>query len=358
MRQIPAEEVRVEALRRLGLDPGRYSMDSVEAVAATLRRTASFLAPCPPRALIEAVTEAARGLVDDGAAYREQVLEVLDSLVAYGDLVEAPEVGPSSATGHRRLLYPVRPSFVARDSGTVLLLGIAPDAASALPAELDPRVRPLRHTRRLESFPGGDLARSLRASGLAEVGHKHWTGEPRRERAHSYLERMDDALSNAGRAGDLDGVSVIDPGKSVMYYKGRWAGLAKQTRRFVARRPQAFGADRWCYLEAQGGLVTKLLDLPVNAGCRGCDEAWRLQAAIDAVGGRPQRFALEAGPDGETAILRLFSPVPRWAQRRWDSIGAPCSTRGCLLAYEIRVSEIPEESKYLTTHLWLSQLEE
>lgn len=86
---------------------------------------------------------------------------------------------------------------------------------------------------------------------------------------------------------------------------------------------------------------------------RGCDEAWYLQSAIDAIRNAPQQGITES-TQNDRVLLRLFSPVPCWVQRRWDALGMRVEAPGCLFAYEFREDEVAEEIAYLRGNLWMS----
>ena len=87
---------------------------------------------------------------------------------------------------------------------------------------------------------------------------------------------------------------------------------------------------------------------------RGCDEAWLAQMAVDARRGEPQEFRVRQGVRG-ARVLQLFSPVPMWVQRKWDVIGEPTPSSGCLFAYRFTDTEIAEEVQFLRDALWLSE---
>ena len=77
--------------------------------------------------------------------------------------------------------------------------------------------------------------------------------------------------------------------------------------------------------------------------------------AIDEQRGDAQRLRVQSGPEG-TRVLQFFSPVPMWAQRRWDAVGEPVSSSGCLFAYRLVETELAEEMRYLYETLWLKEL--
>jgi len=74
------------SVRTLGLDAELIELTSQEGVAASLRRAASFMCPTSPSRLINAVLGVLRPLAPDGAIAREQLADLLDLLIAAGDL--------------------------------------------------------------------------------------------------------------------------------------------------------------------------------------------------------------------------------------------------------------------------------
>jgi hypothetical protein len=119
----------------------------------------------------------------------------------------------------------------------------------------------------------------------------------------------------------------------------------------VVRRPQAFGADLWGYAELGGGEVLKLLDLPLPGDrWRGCDAAWRLQLAIDALAGRPQGYRVVSG---ERSRFDLFAPIPLWARRRLSIMGEEVDPVGCLMSFEFARDSAAAEERFLNEQLYL-----
>jgi hypothetical protein len=109
-------------------------------------------------------------------------------------------------------------------------------------------------------------------------------------------------------------------------------------------------------MEMRDGNPERLIDFPLaGSRWRGCDEAWHLQMAIDAQRGEPQQYRIRIGP-GNTRVIELFSPVPMWARRKWDAVGEPVSTSGCLFAYRLAESEIAEELRFAHEVLWLDEV--
>ena len=339
-------------VQQLGLDTTAASLDSPEALAASLRRAASFMCPVGPGRLIRTVEAATLGLIEGGDGLRERLASVLDALIGYGDLVELP--GRNAPDGPQKHLYLGPPAFVRRASGSFLVLGIRPEAAPIVGEELLPLVVHDRHVRSVKADPGRDIEDLLLASGLREVPAQTWLQSPRSLDPQSAIDDYDARLAVAGPAGEVDGLTIIDPSTPVMYYRGRWRSpVASDVGRFVARRPQAFGADLWCYAELDVGCAVRLVDLPVEPGLsRGCDEAWRLQAAIDAARGQPQVVRVQR----TAGVIDLFSPIPRWMQRRWDALAKPTRSAGALFSYSLTAEELAEEVQFAAGMLWLSPL--
>lgn len=339
---------------QLGLDGDAVALDSPEALAAALRRAASFLCPTGPGRLITAVEKTVRELVDPGDGMRAELETVLDAIIGYGDLLELRVRDESQGTGDQLYLGP--PGFVGRQSGSFLLLGVRPEAAPLAGEEVVPFIEHRRHVRSVKARSDVDVEELLLASGLRPVAPNVWLRAPRDEDPQSLIEGYDARLAVAGPSGEIEGLRILDPATPVSYYRGRWRPpTASDDGRFVARRPQAFGADLWCYAELAGGSSSRLLDLPIDANLnRGCDEAWRLQAALDAVSGNPQELRVRvAGGEAEVEILDVFSPIPRWLQRRWDSLATPTRSAGALFSYSFAAEEWAEEVDFATRRLWL-----
>lgn len=352
MRQLLPANLCSNSVATLGLDSGHLTMTSIEALAGSLRRAAGFLCPCSDRKLIDAVVEALDGIAEDSAKVREVVENTLEAMIAFGDLIEHRRVG-GNETGTGTLIYTAPPAFIRRRSGAAFLIGIIPDRISPLPVNLQNQIEYVNHVRRLTAEIGQDLGSSLRDLGLIELSDEAWLKTPLVESAFQHLERMNRLLDAAPRAGDVLGLSLIDPSTSTNYYRGRWVTPSSHTGRFVARRKQLYGADLWCYVDMKNGSAESLLDLPLRRSrWRGCDAAWQLQAAIDFQNGEPQRFRVRR-VESDMRVAEFFSPVPSWAQRRWDAIGDPITATGCLFAYRFSEVEIPEELDFARNRLWL-----
>ena len=357
MRRLTRAEVHSRGIVQLGLDPSVFDLTSVEAIAAALRKAAHHLCPCAPSTLVRAVVEPMKELVGDIHAFRDSVWGTLESMIGHGDFLETPDIEETSTTSATTLIYGSPIGFVARDSGSAILLGVSTNQLSAFPDDLASRVEYVKHLRRLSPMPDEDLREVLVQLGLAEVIYSRWLQSPGDESPAQHVSRLDRLLDAASRSGDVPGLSILDSAQSVRYYRGRWREVRSDSGRFVARRRQAYGSDLWCYIELQNGEPERLLDFPLTGGrWRGCDEAWRLQMAIDSQRGSPQRLSLIPDKTGNS-VVQFFSPVPAWAQRRWDAVGEPVQSPGCLFAYRFADNELVEELRYAKDALWLDELE-
>ena len=355
MKQKSPVEIHHQKVAELGLDPDGFDLASPEAIAGALRRVACFLCPCPARSLVRAVTKPLRGLVEELEETRAKVEEILEAMVSHGDLLEFRELDIDQAQG-RTLLFAAPAAFVPRNTGAQILVGISGDQFSALPEDLAGRINHVGHTRRLNPKEGENLRERLKEHGLLEVPFGNWVQGPQLDRPAALISRYDDLLDSGRPSGEVPGLQLLDPESSVRYYRGRWIEPHKQSGCFVARRKQAYGAPLWSYVRVRDGEPEALVDLPLPKNrWRGCDEAWHLQMAIDASRGNPQRFEIRIGPD-HTGIMAFFSPVPMWAQRRWDTVGERIPSERCLFAYQIAKDELPQELEFIHRALWLDQL--
>jgi hypothetical protein len=354
MRRLTPEQVHAQKIRELGLDPDALDLTTPEGLAGALRRAASYLCPCSAATLVRAVVRPLRGLVPELDKAKELVEDTLDAMVAHGDVLEQPDVQDGSPSA-RVLLYAAPASFVVRQSGLVVLLGVAADQLSPLPDELERRIQYLGHVRKVTPSGGEDLRSELRQLGLLELTSDAWLKGPRPSTASQTVAASDRALDVVAPSRDIPGLLLLDPTRPVRYYRGRWTEPKAQTGRFVARPRQAYGADLWCYVQLINGQPERMIDLPPRGSrWRGCDEAWHLQMAIDAQRGSAQYFRLS--PSGNAVVLEFFSPAPAWARRRWDAIGEPVPSAGSLFAYRIPKAEIEEERRFAREALWLEEM--
>lgn len=354
MRRLNPIQVEARSVATLGLDPQRYSLTSTEALAAALRRAAGFLCPCAGASLVRSVMGPMRGLVSDPQALRIVAEDTLEQLIAHGDLFEYRDLSNPSAV----VLYAAPCGFVPRSSGSMLLVGISADQPSALPPELEARIENAGCVRVLRPLPQEKLRDDLLQIGLIEIPYERWTKAPPAQAADLHIAHCDRLLTARQSAGDIPGLTILDPSAPVRFYRGRWTEPKRRTGRFVARRDQAYGSPLWCYVELKEGQAQYLLDLPgANSRWRGCDEAWHLQMAIDAKRRVPQVFSVRSQQPGVQELL-LYSPIPMWAQRRWDAVGHRIEAQGCLMAFRFLASEMEEECRFATSLLWLESVQD
>jgi len=358
MKQLTSEEVHALKVAELGLDNEASDLTSAEAIAGALRRSGGFLCPCPPATLKRSIMLSAQGLVSDFDEHRKEVDETLEAMIAHGDFLEHDDFDDSADSRISGLLYAAPASFVSRQSGMTILLGIASDHRSALTEEFENRIEYFGHLRLLRPESGENLRADLLGLGLIEISYREWLNAPFKESPGQYLSRFDEYLDKAPPSGEVMGLELLDPERPVNYYPDRWVDPKSQTGRFVARRDQAYGAKLWSFVEMKNGQPTGLIDLPVTGGkWRGCDAAWHLQMAIDKERGEPQRYRMTEDSGGESVLVEFFSPIPMWARKRFDAIGEPTDGVGRLFAYRIPKSEISEEAINLQEGLWMAELD-
>jgi|SRR5579864_531359 len=354
MRLLEVSDVHSTSVASLRLDPMASDLTTIEAVACALRRAAGFICPCSGASLIRSVIEPLHYLADNLTEVRSLVEDTLDALVAHGDLIEARATKPEGGEGVL-LLYAAPPKFIRRQSGGAIIVGVAPDDVSFLSDELVARVEYVNHVRRIKAGRDEDLTGLLSQLGVTELPSAIWLKAPAAETAEQLVQSANAMLKTAGHSGEVPGLSLLNPSAPVTYYRGRWAAPSSQTGQFVARRKQAYGADLWCYVDIKGGVPQRFVDLPFRqTQWRGCDAAWHLQAAIDAVRLQPQVFRIVPATS-ETTIAEFFSPVPGWARRRWDTVGEPVPRKGCLFAYRFPNTELDEERTFAKQRLWLTE---
>jgi len=339
------------SVRTLGIDPDLVGLNSPEGLAASLRRAASFMCPTSPGRLIDAVLAAVRPVTDDGLE-RGDVSELLDLLIASGDLLELRQELQGRSV---RLVYLGPPCYLERAPGTYLLLGVRPFGSWLLNAELSAQTTREGHTRLIELDPA-NAAETFKAAGLQQLDRQRWVASPASESAASLVRRISERLDVAGRGGEIEGLQILDPTTPVRYYRGRWREPGPNDNGdFIARRPQAYGADLWSAVRLEGGAATRIFQLPVDDPVVPArDEAWRLQLAIDAERGFPQRYAAEPFAGGGATVVKFFSPIPGFAERYLQLVGMPLAgTAGALFAFRVPDAAMPDLIQLLAELLWM-----
>lgn len=358
----PSDVQRI-TLQALQVD-GKASGDlaSVPSLAAALRRAAAFMCPCPPRSLTRAVATGLRGLVPPERPLEEQIEEVLGSLIAYGDVLEL-WIEDEPGGMRRRLLYAAPPAFARHPSGVLYLVGLAADESVKLPEQLYGLVEANGVARRIKA-PTEGAVDALRALGFVELPDSIWLWCPEPETASRHVERYNRLLDQASPVTSDPTLEILDPERPVRYYQGRWtAPRSIHTGRYVARRPQTYGAPLWSFVELEAGRPTRLIDLPafgkhipaeVRPYCRACDQAWQLQAAIDAERGEAAWFRRRSDASGNM-LIDLVAPPPAWLERRWTVLGrrAPRS-KGALVSFELPDAVADHEISFASNRLWLT----
>jgi hypothetical protein len=346
----------VVALRSLGLDAELIDLTSTEGLAASLRRAASFMCPTSPIRLVDAVLGAVRPVSPEGSVNRDRLVEILDLLIGGGDLLELRH----EAEHQTRLLYLGPPSFIERDPGTYLLVGVRPYGVPLVDAELADQIEREGHTRTLHP-EGEDVVQQLARSGLQQINPERWVASPRKESPAELLQRVGARLNAAGPSGDIEDLVVLDPATPARYYKGRWRGpMPGDTGDFVARRPQAYGADLWCAVRLDDGLPQKLIEFPIDDPLvPGRDEAWRMEMAIDAERRIPQIFRWTPAQGGKCSIVSFFSPLPGFAERYLQLVGlALPDAPKALFAFRVTNGAVSTLSAYLADMLWMKSVAE
>lgn len=356
LKSISAGSVLSGMIRDVGFDPDVVSIKDMAVLSAIVRRTAGLLCPCTKRTILKNIMQGFDGVVPGLDDLRDDIDETIDLLIAHGDLLEHNDITPDSPRSE--VVVSRAPlAFIKRLSGACVILGVALDDRPVLPDSLQQNIQYNNFNRVIMSDATTNLSDYLLGLGFIELPYKAWSSLPPITGKDKHVEALLGQLSSsrAHTTDNIEGLKLLDPTTPIDFYPDRWVKPRDQTGHFVARRPQAYGADLWCYVELYQGKPKRFLDLPLmGSRWRGCDEAWHLQAAIDAVRGNPQLYRIREGTK-DYRILDLFSPIPSWAQRRWVMVGTSVLKQRCLLSYRFRSAEIGEEVSFAKEHLWMAE---
>lgn len=315
-----------------------------------LRRALFSLAPASRADVVRFVAEPLGPLGVD----RNSVEIALDELVVYGDALEMPKGLNDPWDAPATVLRPAPPSFVERDDGTLVILGVAGGQPTALPSDLYQRVTTQGPARLLPASKAEDLPGHLLSLGFAQLSEEAWLRLPATGSARAHRQHWTDALNEMpGSQGAVDDLEILDWGLPARYYSGRWCTPTATTNgMFVARRPQLYGARLWSFAAVENGICRQILDFREDRDRqRPCDIAWRLQAAIDADFGHPQ--AVRVRQVGEVCMLDFFGPLPAFAERRLLLAGTKLPEIGSLFSFAIDPSHAAAEIAALERYLWM-----
>lgn len=354
--RVAPSEVVAGCRQVLGIpDQGDGPIDTV-LLAALLRRSAGIHCPCSRAKLRASVLECTAALADDDTAHAPLIDDMIEWITVGGDLLELDDVVTEDTDVRQTWVFAAPPGFVVRRDGTAFLFGVVHDQDAFLPRVLSTRISYDRFTRYIKPRPNENLADALQEQGLQQCSVDAWLKCPRHELPDKMLSRVDRCLARRASAAVIKDLTILDSARPVSYYRGRWVSPTNQSGRFVARRPQEFGAPLWCIVQLDGGKPEALLDLPFQkTRWRACDTAWHIQMAIDQSLGRPQQYRCCVESRG--VRFDFFSPLPLWSQRRLMVVGNPTASRGCLFSILVPSSSAAEEKSFLQDRLWLSRTE-
>ena len=331
------------ARQQLGLDESIEFM-SPEFLASAIRYTASVVCPTSPRNLVSTVTGSLNSIAQD-ETLRDQCRAVLDDVISNGDLVESEEVASESGN---RLLYLAPPYYVRLKHDRALLLGIAPDGVGMNSDAL--AIMQRGALRIIDHLDDPAIAQAIKLAGLEEMPYKTWAKSPDSSGFQEVVRTHDRRLEKEPQCGDIDGLSILRWDTPTRWYRKRWGRPDSLTGRFVGRRPRRYGADLWCYIELENGSPVRASDLPVGrTNDRGCDQAWRLQCAIDALHEDPQQYRVTKSKDGRRIAINI--PPPSWLSRRWECFGTRAPDN--VFAFDFGANEVDEETRLLEKELWM-----
>jgi hypothetical protein len=317
-----------------------------------LRRTAGIVCPCSRRVLKNSLLKSLSYLPVDSEELPQLLDSLIEKLIIVGDLLELSDVSIDDQKVSGAWIFAAPPSFVKRDNGRIILLGITPDQESFLSSELEERITNNGVLRQIEAFEGENLEEVLIDQGMNQLSESSWLKAPRKVTPEKLLSSLIEKLEQADNNTEINGLEIIAPGTNVNYYKGRWFTPSNQVGTYIGRRPQEFGSPIWCIVELNGVISEKLLDLPLKGyRWRACDAAWHIQMAIDALNGSPQRYS--KFDVGEGVRYEFYSPIPLWIQRRLMILGCETTPKNGLLAFVIPYAEADQEEANLKNTLWL-----
>jgi hypothetical protein len=345
MRFLSAMQVADIHLEVLKGSLGEFNPDDDMALATSTLRSIASRSGVQSRAflrerlgtLVHSLVQAKRDV--------EFVEDAIDACVGAGDLLVVRD-GP-------RTRYALSPPFwVRRSSGSVFLVGDEPENDGKAVAGQVSR-GPYRI---VLGNPSDDFLLGL---GRVELPSSVWQLAPEVSTPEELIQRIDRAVQEAGRSGDVSLDVIFDPGKPYRPYRRRLVSPVRQSGFYLGRRIVPWGAPTWSYCHLDSGQVDAFVDLPgLDPRFSARDEWYWLMAAVDAVNRTSGGLAIRRDPV-ETA-LSFWAPIPSWAERRLLTIceRAEQPAFGALMTFLAPNAEVAEELSFIRRYLWLDEYEE
>jgi hypothetical protein len=348
-------DVHAELCRflQLGEEPAPATL-----VGSAVRRLCSFMCPCPAFAIKRMACRSLRVLDIPEEQLTRLVDEAIEDLSIGGDLLELSRVMIAGAENHPSWLYCAPPSFIARKTGRIYILGIAADDASFLPRELRAGVQRDGAVRFIESAEP-EAVTQLKRLGLREVNEAAWLTTVKTESAREHLQAAAKQLRHLGADGELPDLTILahasGEGKP---YSRRWKSPEAESGVYIGRVPQPYGAPLWYFCDLDHGRTMRSMLLPTRESReRASDIAWRLQLALDAEAGFAARYSVDRTSD--TATLTFDFPVPLAVRRRLMFLGARRSQDDPHpFRFQLPVGELDEERSFLRSNYWIEERSE
>jgi hypothetical protein len=236
----------------------------------------------------------------------------------------------------------------------MIILGVAGDEITPLSSEVNKRLAWHGVLRILVPEGPENLRTFLTELGLIELSEKTWLRLPSMESATHYSAAWTRRLADTAPASAIEGLQILDTRRPPDFYSGRWVETYSTLNGLhIGRRAQRYGAPLWCLVDLAAGVPRRFLDLASRRDReRTCDLAWRIQMALDADAGTPQRVRLRQADD--QVVLDFFSPLPSWAERKLAVVGERTARHRSLLSYLIPQPEVDETIKFVKDYLWIT----
>jgi hypothetical protein len=353
MQQISAQQALQRIRSGLSLPALQEGSQVDDALLVQLVRAAALTnSPCTGQVLKREVIRGLRGLADEAAL--SPLLDVLlAQLIEVGDLIEpglvsqVEELPPGT-------LFVAPLSFSMLSAKTAFVFGLTFDDEVITTNKLLSRLRVSGPSRRLHGLEDEDIRGKLRAAGLRELSVKAWLKEPPRCTPGELVAHHAKQLKRAAPSeAAIDSLEILSS-QAGSTYLSCWTSPSGQSGTFIARRPKAFGAYVWMGVQLDNGKVVQTQTFPSRgAQVRGCDEAWRLQLAIDAIAGTRQEYRLTT--NSEHARFDFLFPLPLWAARRMHVLGRSVPRVRGICSFEVDRAVVAETVQFLKEEVWLKE---
>ena len=282
-----------------------------------IRKLAVIHSPCSINLLKNKLKEQTDVLFND-LEIGYDLEEYIQDIVSYGDLLELSDVLVKNGNNYpKNTLFLSQNKFIRYSEKEFYLLGISNENEFPFNTDFEKLVTYSGPAKILTLENERDIETLKEKFGFSELPKEYWLNLPKEEIKDYYSFALKE-LKNSPNEITIENLEIFSHYNTNNYRK-RKKLLENETGIFVCKKSHTFGSQMWGLIKTDNGKILNFIELPfkknIKNNIRACDEAWRLNCAIDMENKFPQKYKILDDKLNKKWI-QFFSPVPKWVERK------------------------------------------